>query len=130
MADAISDFLTIIRNAYRARLDSCEGRFSKVHWRLAEILRDEGYLRAVHEGRDAKGHKNIRLILKYAGGAPALTGLQRHSRPGRRCYYPHDGIPKVLGGLGMGVLTTPKGLMGDREAKRRRLGGELICTVW
>jgi small subunit ribosomal protein S8 len=130
MSDTISDFLTIIRNAYRAHKDQCSAQYSKMHWSIAQILKQEGFLRDVREGTDANGHKNIELTLKYVDDVPALTGIQRHSTPGRRLYYNHDRIPRVLGGLGVAILTTSKGVMNDRTARREKVGGEMVCSVW
>lgn len=130
MSDTISDFLTIIRNAYRSRKDQCTAKYSKMHWAIAQILREEGFVRDVAESEDARGHKCISITLKYVDEVPALTGIQRHSTPGRRLYYSHDSIPRVLGGLGVAILTTSKGVMNDRTARRQKVGGEMVCTVW
>lgn len=130
MSDTISDFLTIIRNAYRAHKDQCSAQYSKMHWSIAQILKQEGFVREVREGQDANGHKNIEIELKYVDEVPALTGIQRHSTPGRRLYYSYDKIPRVLGGLGVAILTTSKGIMNDRSARKQKVGGEMVCTVW
>lgn len=130
MSDTISDFLTIIRNAYRARKESCNARYSRMHWNIAQILKNEGYVREVQEGSDSRGHKTIVVTLKYVDEVPALTGIQRHSTPGRRLYYKYDSIPRVLGGLGVGILTTSRGVLNDRDARRQKVGGEMVCTVW
>ena len=130
MSDSISDFITIIRNASRARKPNCTGKHSKLHLSIARILQKEGYLRKVAESTNSKGHPAITLTLKYVDEVPALTGIRRWSKPGRRLYYKCDEIPRVLGGLGVGILTTSRGLLADREARRQNLGGELICTVW
>lgn len=130
MSDSISDFITIIRNAYSARKETCEARYSKMHLSIAQILQQEGYVRDVQEGTDKNGHKNLVLTLKYVDEVPAVTGLKRHSTPGRRLYYRYDRIPRVLGGLGIGILTTSRGVMHDREARRQKVGGELVCSVW
>ena len=130
MGDSISDFITIIRNASRAKKASCEAKHSKLHWDLAKILHDEGFISAVREGKNKQGHKNIVVEIKYVDDTPSLSGIQRASKPGRRLYYSGKSIPRVLGGLRMGILTTSKGLMKDQEARRQNIGGELICTVW
>jgi len=130
MSDPISNFLTIIRNAYSAGKDTCEGRFSKLHWRIAEILQEEGYIRSVEEGKDANGHKCIVITLKYVDETPALSGIKRVSKPGRRLYFGSTDIPRTLGGLGTGILTTSRGIMKDRDARQQNVGGELICSVW
>jgi small subunit ribosomal protein S8 len=130
MSDSISNFLTTIRNAYSAGKEVCECKFSNMHWAIANILKDEGYLRDVSEGQDKNGFKNIVITLKYVDETPAITGIKRHSKPGRRLYYKSTEIPRVLGGLGIGILTTSKGVMKDREARRNKVGGEMVCAIW
>jgi small subunit ribosomal protein S8 len=130
MSDTISDFITIIRNAYSARKNTCTAQYSRMHWSIAQILKQEGFIRDVGETNADNGHKVIEITLKYVDDVPALTGIQRHSTPGRRLYYSYDRIPKVLGGLGVGILTTSKGIMNDRTARREKVGGEMVCTVW
>lgn len=129
MSDPISDFLTIIRNAYRANKDTCEARYSKIHLRIAEILQEEGYLSGV-ERVDDDGKPYLRLSLKYVNEAPALTGVKRISTPGRRLYFQSREIPRTLGGLGIGILTTSRGILKDRDARRENVGGEMICAIW
>jgi small subunit ribosomal protein S8 len=130
MSDSISDYLTIIRNAYKARMEFCDGKFSKMHLAIAGILKDEGYIRDAEVLKNEKGAQIIRLKLKYVDENPAITGIQRQSKPGCRQYYSHDEIPRTLSGLGIGILTTPKGVLKDREARRIKVGGEMVCTVW
>ncbi len=130
MSDTISDFITIIRNASSAGKTTCTGRYSKIHWSIANILKDEGYIRDVTEGTDDKGHKNIVITLKYVDDMPALTDIRRHSSPGNRLYYSSKDIPRILGGLGVAILTTSKGVIKDREARRMNVGGEMVCSVW
>jgi small subunit ribosomal protein S8 len=129
MSDPISDFLTIIRNAYRANKDTCDARYSKIHLRIAEILKEEGYLSGV-ERIDQDGKPILRLSLKYVNEAPALTGVKRISTPGRRLYFQSREIPRTLGGLGIGILTTSRGILKDRDARRENVGGEMICAIW
>ncbi len=130
MSDSISDFLTIIRNSYSAGQTFCQGKYSRIHLRIAQILKEEGYIREVEEATDNNGHKVIKMTLKYVDDVPAITGLMRHSSPGRRLYYGYQDIPRILGGLGIGILTTSKGILRDREARQQKVGGEMICTVW
>lgn len=130
MSDPISDFLTIIRNAYRAGKDDCEARYSKMHLRIAEILREEGYIADVKQDKSERGFPVLRLQLKYVDETPALTGIRRVSRPGCRMYYKAPEIPRTLGGLGVSILTTSKGVLKDRDARRENLGGEIICAIW
>jgi small subunit ribosomal protein S8 len=129
MSDPISDFLTIIRNGYRAGKESCDTRYSKMHLRIAEILKDEGYLGEV-EKVEMDGKPLLRLHLKYVDDIPALTGVRRVSRPGCRFYYQAREIPRTLGGLGIGILTTSRGILKDRDARRHNVGGEMICAIW
>lgn len=129
MSDPISDFLTVIRNAYRAGKESCDTRYSKIHLRIAEILKEEGYLREV-EQVDVDGKPALRLTLKYVDEVPALTGIKRVSTPGRRLYFQSRDIPRTLGGLGVGILTTSRGVLKDKDARRQKVGGEMICAIW
>ena len=129
MSDPISDFLTVIRNAYRAGKESCETRYSKIHLRLAEILKEEGYISEV-ETLDENGKQRLRIQLKYVNEVPALTGIKRVSKPGRRLYFQSRDIPRTLGGLGVGILTTSRGILKDRDARREKVGGEMICAIW
>ncbi len=130
MTDPISDFLTRIRNASRAGKPECRAQHSKMKEAIAGILKEEGFVREFRSETDDRGHKYIVVDLKYVEGAAAIAGIQRISKPGRRLYYKSDEIPRVLEGLGVGILTTSRGLMKDSEARRNRLGGELVCTVW
>ncbi len=130
MSDSISNFITIIRNASRAGKEFSVARYSKLHQSIAEILKKEGYIREFSNDVDKNGHKNIVIKLKYVNETPALTGIQRYSKSGCRSYFGYNDIPRVLGGLGIGILTTSNGLMIDREARKKKIGGELICTVW
>lgn len=130
MSDTISDFLTVIRNAYRANRETCTAKYSKMHKAIAGILKDEGYIGDVTEGVDANGHKNLEITLKYIDDTPALLGIKRVSTPGRRLYFQSTDIPRTLGGLGIGILTTSRGVMRDRDARRQKVGGEMICSVW
>lgn len=129
MSDPISDFLTVIRNAYRAGKETCDTRYSKIHMRIAEILQEEGYIRSV-EKLDMDKKQYLRIELKYVDETPALTGVKRVSRPGRRMYFQSTDIPRTLGGLGIGILTTSRGILKDRDARRENVGGELICAIW
>ena len=130
MIDPVSDFLTRLRNASQARLAECAQPHSKLKAGLAKILAEEGYIAGYADGTDANGHKTLVVQLKYVDGIPAISGLKRVSTPGRRLYTGYSEIPKVLNGLGMSVLSTSRGLLRDREARRNKLGGEIICNVW
>lgn len=128
--DTIGDFLTIIRNASSAGKASCIANASKMRLKIAQILKDEGYIEGYTEAQNNANFKEISVKLKYVHGQPAIQGIERASKPGCRLYYSYTEIPKVLGGLGISILTTSKGLKKDKDARREKVGGELICKVW
>lgn len=128
--DTIGDFLTSLRNGQRANKETCTVRFSKMRSGIAQILQDEGYISGFEIREEGPGHKFIDIQLKYVNDTPAIVGIQRYSRPGRRLYSKYSDIPRVLGGLGVAILTTSKGIMKDRDARRQKVGGEVICKVW
>jgi small subunit ribosomal protein S8 len=128
--DTIGDFLTVVRNASNARKASCSCRHSKLREGIARILKDEGFIADFAVDEEKPGRKFIHITLKYVNGVPALTGIDRWSRPGCRMYAAHTELPRVLGGLGLSILTTSKGIVKDREARRLKVGGELLCKVW
>ena len=103
---------------------------SRIKAGLARILKNEGYIAGIGEGVDDRGHKTLVLNLKYVDGAPAIAGISSVSTPGRRFYARHNEIPRVLNGLGIAILSTSRGLMKDRDARRERVGGEIVCNVW
>ncbi|UNC90949.1 30S ribosomal protein S8 [Candidatus Contubernalis alkaliaceticus] len=130
MTDPIADMLTRIRNANRVHLDQVEIPSSKVKLALAEILKSEGFIREFEYRKDSK-QGIIRVYLKYgASKERVITGLKRVSKPGLRVYVNNDELPKVLGGLGIAVVSTSKGLMTDRDARKTGVGGEVLCYVW
>jgi small subunit ribosomal protein S8 len=130
MTDPIADFLTRIRNALMAKHETTDIPASKLKWRLAEILKAEGYIAdasLVGEGR----HRVIRIGLKYGPGeVSVIQSLKRISKPGRRMYVTADQLPRVLNGLGVAVISTSRGIMSDRECHRLHVGGEVMCQVW
>jgi small subunit ribosomal protein S8 len=133
MTDPIADMLTRIRNAALARHDRTEVPASRLKEAVAKILKSEGFIADVRqsEGDGSDGTKKLTIVLKYGRDRQsAIDGMRRVSRPGRRVYVRHDRIPRVLSGLGISILSTSHGLMSDREARRQKLGGELICEVW
>jgi small subunit ribosomal protein S8 len=128
MTDPIADMLTRIRNAALARHDRTEVPASKLKKAVAEILKIEGYIADVRPSEDSG---KLTIVLKYGRDrSSAIDGVRRVSRPGRRVYVKHDRIPRVLSGLGISILSTSHGLMSDREARKHKLGGELLCEVW
>jgi len=131
MTDPIADFLTRIRNAIMAGQGDVMSPSSTVKVRLAELLKNEGYIAGfdVHDNFD--GHSEIVVRLRWPQpGTNAITGLRRRSRPGQRVYVGCERIPKIRSGLGIAVLSTSQGLMTDRAARKAGVGGELLCEVW
>jgi small subunit ribosomal protein S8 len=133
MSDPIADMLTRIRNASQARHPSCEMPHSKIKVAIAEVLRDEGYIDSFEE-RGEGVHKVLRVHLRYAPGGrgrdPVLMGITRVSKPGLRVYARASKIPRVFGGLGTAILSTPKGVMSGNQARRLNVGGEVLAHVW
>jgi small subunit ribosomal protein S8 len=130
MTDPIADFLARIRNAILARQAEVLAPASKLKQRLCVLLKDEGYISG-YDVRDNDGMPQIVVRLRWADPRTnAITGLRRRSRPGQRMYVRHGTIPKVRSGLGIAILSTSKGLMTDRAARKEGLGGELLCEVW
>lgn len=132
MTDPIADLLTRIRNAMRAGHDSVEVPSSRVKESLIKVLISEGYLQDVKRVKPKVGAGDcLRILLKFdKDKRPVITGIRRVSRPGRRVYVGIDDIPPIRKGLGVNVLSTPKGILVDREAKKAKVGGELLCSVW
>jgi len=130
MIDPISDMLTRIRNAGRAQQPAVEIPHSKIKESIANVLKQEGYVSAVEVGEPAKSRKSIKLQLKYQGKRSVVEGLRRISSPGRRVYVGSTKIPRVRGGLGVAVVSTPEGVMSGGEAKKKNLGGEVLCYIW
>jgi len=130
MTDPVSDFLTRLRNASKAGLAQCVSPHSKLKESIAAILKSEGFIADYADGSDARGHKTLVVTMKYVGNTPAITNLSRVSTPGRRLYFRYTDIPRVLNGLGIAILSTSKGLMKDKDCRRNKVGGELVCNVW
>ena len=128
MSDPIADMLTRIRNAGRALRPVVELPHSRVKESVAKILKSEGYVSEV--AVDGKVAKKISIRLKYNGKKNVIEGLKRVSRPGLRRYVGATEIPRVLGGLGVAVVSTPEGVMTGTQARKKNLGGELLCFVW
>jgi len=128
MTDPIADMLTRIRNGGLAQLPSVSIRYSKLKESIAGILKREGYISDYSvEGKTAK---TLHVKLKYEGRKSVITGLARVSRPGIRRYVGANEIPSVLGGMGVSIVSTPKGVVTGSEARKSNVGGELICNVW
>jgi small subunit ribosomal protein S8 len=130
ISDPIADMLTRMRNALKARHPKVDVPASNLKTEIARILKDEGYILNYKIVDDAN-HKAIRVYLKYTtANQPVISNLERVSRPGCRVYVGHKEIPKVLGGLGVNILTTPKGVMTGKSARQEGVGGELLCQIW
>lgn len=130
MTDPIADMLTRIRNANNAKHKSVDIPASKVKKQIAQILLDEGYIKNFDVVEDNK-QGSIKVELKYAeSGERVISGVKRISKPGLRVYVKCEDVPKVLGGLGIAIISTSKGILTDREAREQGVGGEVICYVW
>ena len=130
MSDPIADMLTRIRNANTVRHETVEVPASKIKRQIAEILKNEGFIRDCEYIEDNK-QGIIRIFLKYGpNNERVITGLKRISKPGLRVYTKASEIPRVLGGLGIAILSTSKGIMTDKQARQLNTGGEVICYVW
>jgi small subunit ribosomal protein S8 len=143
MTDPIADMLTRIRNAALARHDRAEMPHSRLKEHVAHVLKAEGYIDDVRvneapgaaggetETPSASGHKTLMLVLRYGRDRQsAIDGIRRVSTPGRRVYVRHDRIPRVCSGMGVSILSTSQGVMTDKDARKHRVGGELLCEIW
>ena len=129
VTDPIADYLTRIRNATKAKKVRVEIPASKTKIGLSEILKNLGYIIDYEIIEDNK-QKKINLVLKYKNGISAITGLKRISKPGLRIYRSANKLPRVLNGLGTAVISTPKGLLTDKDARKALAGGEVVCYIW
>ena len=130
MTDPIADLLTRIRNAHRAKHDRLDVPASRLKLEVCRILKEEGYIKNV-EMVEGEPRSVIRVFLAYnKEGKPGIQRMQRVSTPGRRVYRGADDIKPVLNGLGVGIVSTSQGLMTDRQARKRRVGGEVLCEIW
>ena len=128
MTDPIADMLTRIRNGQKARMVSVSMPSSKAKEAVAKVLRDEGYI-TNYSTDDAGAAKSLSVELKYFEGVPVIESIQRASRPGLRIYRGKEDLPKVLGGLGVAIVSTSAGVMSDRQAREKGIGGEVLCIV-
>ncbi|HEX7477751.1 MAG TPA: 30S ribosomal protein S8 [Polyangiales bacterium] len=127
--DPVADMLARIRNALLARHESVEMPHSKLKVHIAEILKQEGYISDFSVQQEERAQ--LRVQLKYGRDRiPAIAGLRRASRPGRRLYVRHTAIPSVLNGMGISIISTSHGVLTDRDARKQNIGGELLCEVW
>jgi small subunit ribosomal protein S8 len=131
LTDPVADMLARIRNAISARHQKVDVPASKLKTEIARILKEEGYIANFKATDNDEGHKVLRIYLKYSNGnEAAISNVERVSRPGCRVYVRRSEIPRVLGGLGINILTTPRGVMTGRQARKEGLGGEVLCEVW
>lgn len=131
MTDPIADMLTRIRNSLAVRKPEVIMPFSKIKLGMAEILKKEGYIQEFWEVSEGTSDKQLKIILKYLGPkTPAITSLKRISKPGRRVYASCDKLPRVLNNLGIAIISTSQGLLTNKEARKRKLGGEVVCEIY
>lgn len=129
VTDPIADFLTRVRNAIKANKRKVDIPASKMKIGIAQILKDHKFIVDFQIEEDNK-QNILRLLLRYTNGNPAISGLRRMSTPGLRVYAPKDKMPRVLNGYGIAVISTSKGLLTDKQAKKESVGGEVICYIW
>ncbi len=129
ITDPIADIIIRIKNAHMARHTTVEVPFSKIKKSIADILVTEGYLSEVTV-KEGQPFNVLVLTLKYIGRLPAINDVKRLSKPGRRLYAPAKQLPRALGGYGITILSTSRGLMTDKKARKENIGGELLCQVW
>ncbi|MEZ0329655.1 MAG: 30S ribosomal protein S8 [Dissulfuribacterales bacterium] len=129
MTDPIADMLTRLRNAASAKHDKIEIAASKIKVAMIELLKQKGFIDSYRLIRD-KEFDVLKIVLKYNNKSPMILGVKRLSKPGRRVYCSYDKIPKIKNGAGMVIVSTSKGLLTDTQARKNKLGGELICSIW
>jgi len=129
VTDPIADFLTRIRNAVKARKKFVDMPSSNMKVGLAELLKQNNFIRDFNVIEDEK-QNSLRIHLQYINGVPSISGLKRISRPGLKSYVPSDKLPRVLNGLGLALISTSKGLLTDKQARKEAVGGEVICHIW
>ena len=130
MNDPIGDMLTRIRNAHLRGKSTVRTPASKLRGWVLDVLADEGYIRGYEKATSSAGHPELEISLKYFDGQPVIKELKRVSKPGRRVYTGSQNIPQVRQGLGVSIVTTPKGVMTDAKARAENVGGEVLCTVF
>lgn len=130
MNDPIGDMLTRIRNAQGRHRSTVVTPASKVRAWVLDVLKDEGYIRGYEQAVGANGHPTLEIALRYHDGAPVIREIRRVSTPGRRVYSGAAELPQVRGGLGVSIISTPRGVMSDAHARAANIGGEVLCTVF
>ena len=129
LTDPIADILTRIRNAIMVKAEKVDIPASRMKLDIAKILKEEGYIRAYKIIKDRK-QGILRISLKYVDGVPVITGLKKVSKPGRRIYVGYKDLFNVMGGVGIAIVTTSKGILSDKGCRREKVGGELLCYIW
>lgn len=127
--DKISEMLTAIKNAQAVLKPMVVVPYSDFKYEIVKTMEKEGFIEKL-EKKGKKNKKTIEISLKYKNNAPAISGLKRVSKPGQRIYIDHDGIKSIKGGYGISIISTSKGLLTNKEAKKQKIGGELICEIW
>ncbi len=130
MSDPLGDLLTRIRNGQRASKQKVRAPASKLRSNVLEVLKREGYIRGYRAVEADSGHSELEIELKYAEGTPVIREISRVSRPGRRVYSKIKELPRFYNGLGIQILSTPRGVMSDHEARAKNVGGEILCRVF
>jgi small subunit ribosomal protein S8 len=130
MSDPLGDMLTRIRNGQQANKSAVNAPASKLRANVLDVLKREGYIRGFEKVTGTSGFDELRIELKYFDGKPVISKIKRVSTPGRRVYSGVNDLPKVFNGLGISILTTPRGVMSDAEAREANVGGEILCTVF
>ncbi|OGP75963.1 MAG: 30S ribosomal protein S8 [Deltaproteobacteria bacterium RBG_16_49_23] len=130
MTDPLANMFTLIRNGSKAKFEKVDVPFSKMKHEVAKILKQEGFIANFKVVKDEEEHELIRIVLKYDTTRKGLIHIKRVSKPGRRTYVGTDRIPSAMSGLGISILSTPKGILTDQAARKAHVGGEVLCYVW
>lgn len=130
MTDPIADLFARIRNGLKAKFEKVDVPSSKIKREIAKILKEEGLIKNFKTVPDEHQHEMLRIFLRYDASRKGVVHIRRVSRPGRRVYVKKDQIPSVMSGLGLSILSTPKGLLTDKMARRANVGGEVLCHIW
>ena len=130
MSDPIADMITRVRNGQRVHKSSVSTPASKMRGAVLDVLQKEGYIRGYKSSVDANGKPTFEVELKYSEGEPVIAKIQRVSRPGRRVYSGAEDLPRVFNGLGISIVSTPRGVLSDIEARKQHVGGEILCRVF
>jgi small subunit ribosomal protein S8 len=130
MTDPLADMFTRIRNGSKAKFEKIDIPSSKLKKELAKVLKEEGFIKNFKVIAGDQQHEMIRVFLKYDASRKGVIQIRRVSKPGRRVYVGHERIPSVMGGLGISILSTPKGILTDKSSREANVGGEVLCYVW